>query len=61
MSKAPDLIKRLQRMGIPCEQRRSNHWRITTPEGPVFCASTPSDHRAEANIIAELRRRGIDI
>jgi hypothetical protein len=38
---------------------RGNHIRLTHPKvaAPVFAASTPSDHRALANVRAELQRR----
>lgn len=50
--------------GLITTQRRNGHYAITHPHlpGQVFCASTPSDHRAPANTTTFIRSTfGIDI
>lgn len=32
------------------------HWAISSPAGPIFASSSPSDHRAIENLRASLRR-----
>lgn len=55
------LVAKLRRAGVTVERTRNGHWKVITPHGPVFMASTPSDHRAERNTKAMLRRRGLVI
>lgn len=55
------LLRDLQRNGgHRVEVRRSGHVVIRHRDGvgQVVCAATPSDHRAMANLRAELRRQG---
>lgn len=53
------VFKRLRGKGHKIKQTKSGHWCVTTPNGPVFCSSTPSDKRALKNIVAMLRRKGV--
>lgn len=52
------LVKRLQAKGFQVT-KRSAHICVKTPQGPVFCSSTPSDHRAIKNIVTMLKRKGV--
>jgi predicted RNA binding protein YcfA (HicA-like mRNA interferase family) len=57
-----DIIKAAQRQGWTVTMTGGNHYRFKSPAGPVvFTASTPSDWRAIRNIVARLRRAGLDI
>lgn len=56
------LLRKCERLGCQVIHRRNNHFTIILPWGPrIFVAGTPSDRRAIYNILAELRRRGLDI
>jgi hypothetical protein len=55
------LLTKAEKAGCTVELRRAGHWKVTTPNGPVFCAASPSDSHALKNTKAELRRRGVDI
>lgn len=55
------LVAQLRKAGVPVTLTRGGHWKVTTPNGPVFMASTPSDHRAMRNDLARLRRRGVAV
>ncbi|TXH11168.1 MAG: hypothetical protein E6R04_03140 [Spirochaetes bacterium] len=46
------------------KSRRRNHWKFVSPDTsvpPVHTASTPGDRRAVRNILAILRRHGLNI
>jgi predicted RNA binding protein YcfA (HicA-like mRNA interferase family) len=49
----------LERSGFSTTLTRGGHVRISHPlmNGPVFAASTPSDHRAIRNVRALIRRK----
>jgi hypothetical protein len=50
-------LKRIERRGWSWEYRRSGHLKLHGPNGEmVFCASTPSDHRAWRNVETNMRR-----
>lgn len=57
-NEAEKLWRQLRRQGFSVERTNGDHMRITHPamRGPVFAASTPSDHHTMQNIQAELRR-----
>jgi predicted RNA binding protein YcfA (HicA-like mRNA interferase family) len=55
------ILKRLQAKGFKVKRTKSSHVCVTTPQGPVFCSSTPSDHRAIQNILSMLKRKGVDL
>ena len=49
----------LERIGFSTTLTRGGHIRISHPymNGPVFAASTPSDHRAIRNLRALIQRK----
>ena len=54
-------IRGLEAAGATFEVRRNGHGLITLPNGyRYFCARTPSDPRTQKNILATLRRNGLD-
>lgn len=61
-------LRRVQRIALDAgwrvEQTRNGHWRFLPPDRtvqPCVVGGTPSDHRAWANFIACLRRKGLDV
>ena len=68
MSGSKKELKRLigiaREQGWTVEPTRKGHWWFRPPNpaaGQVLVAGTPSDHRAWKNVVAELRRKGLDI
>lgn len=55
------MLDALAALGCPCSKRTNGHLRIDTPNGPVFCSSSPSDHRALHRIRQDLRRKGVEL
>ena len=55
------LLAKAEKLGCEVVYRKCGHYKIMTPEGPVFCSSTPSDRRALHKIVSDLRRHGVDI
>ncbi|HEX4489664.1 MAG TPA: hypothetical protein VH914_00515 [Acidimicrobiia bacterium] len=58
------LLRNLERQGWTIEATKSGHIRAIPPDTTkpiVIIASTPSDHRAWKNTIAQLRKSGADI
>lgn len=53
------LLDEARRAGAVITLTGSGHWRISKGSEVVFCAQTPSDTRAVANLRAELRRHGL--
>jgi len=55
-----DLVRELQRQGWTVEQRKSNHFKATPPNGKgcVFFPATPSDWRSIKNTKAKLKEFG---
>lgn len=60
-----DLTRMLEKKGFEVERQQNNHLRVTHPDHPdalFIIASSPSDHHATKNAIAEIRKTtGIDI
>jgi hypothetical protein len=57
------IISRALSQGWTCSLTKSNHWRCVPPTKDadiVYTGSTPSDHRAVDNFLAEMRRNGLD-
>lgn len=56
------LAKRLRAAGWTVEDRKGGHLVAKSPDGRhmVVMSKTPSDHRALANTLAQLRRAGYD-
>lgn len=54
------VLDQATKQGWRVEQTKGGHWRLYAPDGEhiVHAASTPSDHRALANTIAQMRRYG---
>jgi predicted RNA binding protein YcfA (HicA-like mRNA interferase family) len=54
------IIAALEHQGWRVERTRKGHWRCFAPtgEGIVHLPGTPSDRRALANAVADLRRYG---
>lgn len=62
MKEADALFRELRNAGCSIEKRkRSGHVKITTPNGPVFAPSTPSDWRALKNLRSVLRKKGVAV
>lgn len=60
--KRDPLMRAITEAGGIVERRRSNHYKITLPDGAVyFTGGTPSDHRARKNMVADLRKLGLDV
>lgn len=56
-----DLLDQLQALSVSYELTRNGHYRVNTPQGPVYMPSTPSDWRAVPNAVSLLRRHGVQI
>lgn len=59
-----DIIRYALGQGWRVEQTRSSHWKFVPPDTTkqiVVMSSTPSDHRAIKNFIAQLRRSGLNL
>ena len=54
-----EFLRRARRDGWQASPTRGGHIRLEHPDaaGPVIAPSTPSDHRAMANAMAEMRRK----
>ena len=53
-------LKKLKNLGCTITVRKNTHLKIQLPNGNVvFCSNTPSDPRAQKNIIRDLRREGL--
>lgn len=54
-----EFLRRARRDGWQASPTRGGHIRLEHPDaaGPVIAPSTPSDHRAMANAMAEMRRQ----
>jgi hypothetical protein len=59
--KRRDLEKAVEKAGGSITLRPSGHYRIVGPDGVYFTGSTPGDHRARKNLIADLRKLGLDL
>lgn len=55
------LLRQAEEQGCLVEHTKNGHIRITTPNGPVFAASTGSDPRGWKNLRALLRQKGLKI
>lgn len=56
------VLKAVERAGWKVVRRKGGHMKLTGPGGEiVFTSSTPSDHRATLNLIAHLRRLGLEV
>lgn len=57
-----DILKAAKKAGWSLEKRNNGHIKLTSPSGEiVFTSGTPSDWRATANLMAHLRRLGLDV
>jgi len=57
------IVKELEAQGWRVD-RRGHTWRCFPPDvelSPVFIAQTPTDHRAIANMMRDLRHSGADV
>jgi hypothetical protein len=53
------LMKRAKDQGWQIHRTRNSHLMWVAPHGEkLYCASTPSDHRAWRNHVARMRRMG---
>jgi hypothetical protein len=51
------IIRLAIKKGYTVELRKNNHYKFTAPTGKFFFTSaTPSDHRAIANIVSDMKR-----
>jgi predicted RNA binding protein YcfA (HicA-like mRNA interferase family) len=58
-SEMREVLRSLERQGFTATKTRRGHWRFEHPDlrGPVFGASTPSDHRSIKNLRALIKRQ----
>lgn len=56
-----DMLKKAEKQGCTVEFTNGGHIKITTPNGPVFTASTGGDTRGWKNARALLRKKGLDL
>lgn len=57
-----ELIRRVERVGWEVSVTNGNRFAIRPPKGDIIYASaTASDHRANRNIVAQLRRAGLEL
>ena len=56
-----DLILAVRALGCEVTKRQNGHLRIDTPQGPVFCSSSPSDYRAVFRIKKDLKTKGVEL
>lgn len=55
------IMRQLKAKGFQVKITKKSHVCVKTPQGPVYCASTPSDKRAIKNIVAMLKRKGVKL
>lgn len=58
------VIEAAKRQGWRVDRTKKQHWRFLSPDRnqpPIIFSGTPSDHRAIKNLVARLRRAGLDI
>jgi hypothetical protein len=50
--------REIERLSWKCEMTRGNHYRLTHPDSRtvLFTGVTPSDHRADKRLHAQMRR-----
>ena len=62
MKELRGIVRQLNELGYKVEQRK-NHYVVKSPDGKSLYAlpSTPGGGRWRANLVSELRRRGIGI
>jgi hypothetical protein len=59
-----NLVKLAESQGWEFGRTNSGHVKFCSPyttEAPVFYSGTPGDHRAQKNLVAKLRRAGLEI
>lgn len=59
-----NLVKLAESQGWEFDRTNSGHVKFCSPyreEPPVFYSGTPGDRRAHNNLVAKLRRAGLDI
>lgn len=54
-------IEQVRKLGHEVNLTNGGHYRIETPQGPVFTGASPSDHRAWKKLRSDLRRRGVKV
>ena len=58
---AQELVRDLRDLGVQVEVTGGGHYRVSTPQGPVYLPATPSCGRATRNARSELRRHGVPV
>lgn len=62
ITRTADLLRELRRQGIEVTKaRRGGHYKAYCPGGIVIISDSPSEYRGAKNLIAEFRRRGVDL
>ncbi|WP_230854495.1 hypothetical protein [Arthrobacter terrae] len=59
-----NLVRLAESQGWEFGRTHSGHVKFCSPYSttqPVFYSGTPGDHRAQKNLVAKLRRAGLDI
>jgi len=57
-----EVLERCEDLGCTVCKTKKGHFKVLIPDGGiVITASTPTDHRAIKNILAQLRRGGLKI
>lgn len=56
------LVRKIRRLRYDVVKTGDTHWRVDIPGyTPVFMPCTPGHGRAMANVLAELKKRGIHV
>ena len=56
------LLRRLEGYGCTVTRNKKGHWKVLIPGGGIyFLSHSPSDNRALANAIADLRKKGVPL
>lgn len=57
-----DLLREAEKAGCIVEKcKRGGHYKVVTPNGPVFVSFTPSSRYAATMARSDLRRKGVAI
>ena len=58
----PNIKEAIKKQGWRVEVTKGSHIKFIAPDGScMFASGTPSDHRARKGMLADLRRRGLEI
>jgi len=58
------VLEKARDQGWRVDRTKKGHWRFLSPDRtqpPIYFSGTPSDHRSIRNLVAQLRRAGLDV